>query len=55
VYAQLGDTARALDLLEKGMRQHHPSFEMVKMHPWFDPLRNQPRFQAIERELKFPN
>jgi TolB-like protein/cytochrome c-type biogenesis protein CcmH/NrfG len=55
MYAQLGDTARALDLLEKGMREHDPSLENVKMDPWFDPLRNEPRFQAVMRELKFPD
>jgi len=25
------------------------------MELWFDPLRQEPRFQAIERELKFPD
>jgi hypothetical protein len=27
----------------------------VKTEPLLDPLRKEPRFQAIERELKFPN
>ncbi len=55
VYAQWGDTGRALDWLETAMRQQDPYLEYVKMNPLFDPLRKEPRFQAIERELKFPN
>jgi len=27
----------------------------VRHSPFLDPLRNEPRFQAIESELKFPN
>jgi hypothetical protein len=27
----------------------------LKMDPLLDPLRKEPRFQAIERELKFPD
>jgi len=27
----------------------------LKTEPLLDPLRKEPRFQAIERELKFPN
>jgi hypothetical protein len=27
----------------------------LKTDPLLDPLRKEPRFQAIEREMKFPN
>jgi tetratricopeptide (TPR) repeat protein len=54
-YAQWGDTDRALEWLEKAMRERDPQLEFVKASPLLDPLRKQPRFQAIERELKFPN
>jgi hypothetical protein len=27
----------------------------LKTDPLLDPLRNKPRFQAVMRELKFPN
>ena len=47
-------STRGSGLLEKGMREHDPSLENVKMDLWFDPLRDEPRFQAIERKLKFP-
>jgi TolB-like protein len=55
IYAQWGDTARALDWLETAMRNRDPYLAYTKVNPFFDPLRNEPRFQAIERELKFPN
>jgi TolB-like protein/DNA-binding winged helix-turn-helix (wHTH) protein/Flp pilus assembly protein TadD len=55
IYAQWGDTARALDWLETAMRHRDPYLEKLKTGTVFDPLRKEPRFQAIERELKFPN
>jgi len=55
VYAQWGDTARALDWLEAAMRNRDPYLAYTKVNPFFDPLRNEPRFQAIERALKFPD
>ena len=55
VYAQWGDTTKALEWLETAERLRTPGLEGLKTSPLLDPLRNQPRFQAIERELKFPN
>jgi len=55
IYAQWGDTARALDWLETAMRHRDPYLIRVRQNRNFDPLRNEPRFQAIERELRFPN
>lgn len=55
VYAAWGDTARALDWLDTAMRQHDPYLAYLKTDWVIDPLRKEPRFQAIERELKFPN
>jgi TolB-like protein/Flp pilus assembly protein TadD len=55
IYAQRGDTARALDWLETAMRQRDPGLEFLKTAPWLNPLRKEPRFQAIERKLKFPD
>jgi hypothetical protein len=34
---------------------HDPGLEYLNTAPLTDPLRKEPRFQAIERELKFPN
>jgi hypothetical protein len=32
-----------------------PALGYLKTDPLLDPLRKEPRFQAIERALKFPN
>jgi tetratricopeptide (TPR) repeat protein len=53
MYAQRGDTARALDWLEAAMRTRDPFLDLKD--PLLDPLRKEPRFQAIERALKFPD
>jgi TolB-like protein/DNA-binding winged helix-turn-helix (wHTH) protein/lipoprotein NlpI len=55
LYAQWGQTNRALDELEGAMRLRDPYLIQLKMSVLTDPLRNEPRFQAIERELKFPS
>jgi TolB-like protein/Tfp pilus assembly protein PilF len=52
IYAEWGETDRALDWLETAVRNHDPYLVFVKTG--FASLRNEPRFQAIERELKFP-
>ena len=35
-------------------RLRDPGLELLKTDPLMDPLRNEPRFQAMMRELKFP-
>jgi len=55
VYAQWGDSAKALEWLDVAMRLPDPGLVYLKTDPLMDPLRNEPRFQAIERQLKFPN
>jgi serine/threonine-protein kinase len=54
IYSQWGDTARALESLETAVRLRDPLLERLKVNDLLDPLRKEPRFQAIERELKFP-
>jgi TolB-like protein/Tfp pilus assembly protein PilF len=54
VYAQWGDTPKALESLDAALRLRDPRLEGLKTDPLLDPLRHEPRFQAIERELKFP-
>jgi len=55
IYAQWGDTARALDWLEAAMRNRDPYLAYTKVNFFFDPLRKEPRYQAIERALRFPD
>jgi TolB-like protein/tetratricopeptide (TPR) repeat protein len=54
-YAQWGNRAKALEWLDTAMRVRDPGLWWLKHDPLMDPLRNEPRFQAIERELKFPD
>jgi len=54
VYSQWGDTTKALEWLDTAVRLRSPGLEPLKTDPLLDPLRNEPRFQAIERGLKFP-
>jgi len=54
IYAQRGETAQALEWLDTAMRLRSPWLVWVKTDPLLDPLRKEPRFQAVERMLKFP-
>lgn len=54
IYAQWGDQRKALEWLETAMRLRDPGLQELKADPLLDPLRKEPRFQVIERQLKFP-
>ena len=55
IYAQWGNTPKALEWLDTAMRLRDPGLEGLKTDPLMDPLRKEPRFQAVMRELRFPN
>ena len=55
IYAQWGNTKQALEWLEKALQLRDEGLQILKTDPLMDPLRNEPRFQAVERALKFPN
>jgi len=55
IYAQWGDDSEALAWLETAMRSRDAGLVYLKTDPLLDPLRKEPRFQAIERALKFPH
>jgi tetratricopeptide (TPR) repeat protein len=54
IYAQWGDNAKALEWLSTALSLHDAGVVTLKTDPLLDPLREQPRFQALERSLKFP-
>jgi TolB-like protein len=54
IYAQWGDRTKALEWLETAWRLRDPGLAFLKTDPLMDPLRQEPRFQAVMRELKFP-
>ena len=55
IYTQWGRPTQALESLDTAVRLRSPWLERLKTDPLLDPLRNEPRFQVIERGLKFPD
>jgi TolB-like protein/Tfp pilus assembly protein PilF len=55
IYTQWGNAAKALDWLETAVRVRDSGLGWLKIDPLLDPLRKESRFQAIERDLKFPD
>ena len=53
-YMRAGDTARAMDWLERAYQARDPSMPYMAIVPINDPLRSDPRFQALIRRLKLP-
>jgi TolB-like protein/Tfp pilus assembly protein PilF len=55
IYVQWGNTSKALEWLETALRARDSGLDSLKTDPLMDPLRKEPRFQAIQRALKFPD
>jgi serine/threonine-protein kinase len=55
IYAQWGNAAKGLDALDVALRLRDPGLRLLKVDSLLNPLRKEPRFQAIERALNFPN
>ncbi|GAC1672920.1 MAG: hypothetical protein NVS9B2_21090 [Steroidobacteraceae bacterium] len=55
IYAQWGDTPKALEWLETAYRLPDPGIVSLRVDAMIDPLRKQTRFREIERKLSFPN
>jgi TolB-like protein/Flp pilus assembly protein TadD len=55
IYAQWGNTTKALEWLNTAVRLRASGLISLKTDPLMDPLRKEPRFQAVVRELKFPD
>ena len=54
VYAQWGETQRALDRLEKAERERDPALQVLRVYWALDPVRANPRFKAIEQRMNYP-
>jgi TolB-like protein len=55
IYAQWGNTPKALEWLDKALQLRDEGLVDTKVEPLLDPLRKEPRFKAVMRELKFPD
>jgi len=53
--AQWGNRSKALDWLDTATRVRDAGLLAIKTDPLMDPLRNEPRFQAIVKDLNFPD
>ena len=52
IHIGLGETARALDWLEKGFQGRDLPMCNIKAHPVYDPLRGEPRFENLLRQMR---
>jgi len=53
-HAALGENEEALVELERGYRERASEMVELKVEPMFDSLREEPRFQKIVADMKFP-
>jgi tetratricopeptide (TPR) repeat protein len=54
IHLGLGAKEEALTLLEQAYREGTEGMNQIKVHPMFDSLRDEPRFQKIIADMKFP-
>lgn len=54
IFAQAGDKERALSALDAAWRIRDGGLINIRVDPFLDPIRNEPRFQAIVRNMNFP-
>lgn len=55
IYADWGNSARALEWLDTALRVHDSGLIFLKTDPLMDSVRNEPRFRAVMQELRFPD
>lgn len=54
LWALIGDTAQAIDGLERAYRARNPGLINLRVDPYFADLRSHPRVARIVSEMKFP-
>jgi tetratricopeptide (TPR) repeat protein len=55
LHALSGDTARALEWLERAFAERNPALIYVRREPALAALRAQPRYERIVRAMRFPD
>ena len=55
IYLALGDKERALEELDRSVARHEPTLVGLKVDPPLAPIRDEPRFQAMLRQIGFPH
>lgn len=51
IHVALGETERALQLLERALETRAKQVRLLRVEPMFDPIRDEPRFQALLEEV----
>lgn len=54
LYAALGEKEKALETLERDLREGDKSLWMDYQGPWYERIRNEPRFISLLRKYKLP-
>jgi TolB-like protein/Flp pilus assembly protein TadD len=55
IYAQWGDTAKAMDWLRKAAAFRDTGLILLKIDPFIDPIRGEPEFKEILKSMNFPD
>jgi hypothetical protein len=53
-YAGLGDVTRAVEWYQRGLEERSPNMIYMKVDALADSVRRDPRFQAVIRQMNFP-
>ncbi len=54
VYLGLGDKTKMIELLREQLDSHGGPRIYLAVDPWLDPLRDDPQFQDLLRQMRFP-
>ncbi|MEP7316688.1 MAG: adenylate/guanylate cyclase domain-containing protein [Sphingomicrobium sp.] len=55
IYAQVGDTNRAFDALDRAWEVRDSGLSDLKTEPFLDPIRNDPRYATLVEKIGFPD
>jgi tetratricopeptide (TPR) repeat protein len=53
IHLALGQSTKAMNLLEKAFEQREPLMVFIKVEPKWDALRSEPRFLQLMKRMKF--